>query len=74
MIEIDSESYSKLIKLAIRSLHIAHVWNDHNFKGAHLMALDTSIKIGIKNFDEANDFLSLLPSAFLADRTHTGEK
>lgn len=46
-----------LRKLAFRTLWLAYVWNDHNFKAAHLEARATCEALGIGSFDEANAWI-----------------
>ena len=50
--------YGDLVKLSRQTLHLAWVYNDHNFeKSAKQMAKDISIECGIRNLDEANEYL-----------------
>jgi len=60
-IELKTSDYSKLVALARRTLHIAYVWNDHNFDDPDVMAVETAEQLEINNFNEANDFLGSLP-------------
>ena len=46
-----------LIPMARRALHIAFVWNDHNYPSCRNMALDTAEEYGIKSFEDANTVL-----------------
>jgi len=47
----------KLIALARRCLHLAYVWNDHNFPEAHIEAREQAQRLGINSFEAANEFL-----------------
>lgn len=60
-IKISRKNYKKLFKLARRALHTAFIWNDRNFKDAHLMLEDTANECGIESANEADEFLSSLP-------------
>lgn len=60
--EISREQYRKLLILAKRTMHTAHVWNDHNFvDSAYKLAKQTTASVGITSYDEANNFLEGLP-------------
>jgi hypothetical protein len=69
----DDQSDAKdvdLVKLARQTLHLAWVYNDHNFeKSAKQMARDISIECGIRDLDEANEYLSAM-SAKSRDGSH----
>ena len=52
-----------LIPMARRALHIAFVWNDHNYPSCRNMALDTAEEYGIKSFEDANTVLKSVYAA-----------
>ena len=47
----------QLLLLSRRTLHIAYVWNDHNFEAAHKIARETAKECGINSMEEAEDFM-----------------
>lgn len=47
--------------LARQCLWIAYAWNDHNFEDAFTYARKTAQQHGIKDFDEANEWLAAQP-------------
>jgi len=50
-------SVLKLYELARRTLHIAYVWNDHNFPHPKSLCRATAEEYGFTSFDDANNFL-----------------
>lgn len=54
---VSALSDETLLKLALRTLWIAYVWNDHNFGPAHKEARKTCQNAGIKTFDQANAWI-----------------
>lgn len=65
---ITAEQYRTLVILARRAMHIAYVWNDHNFQPAHILARETAKSLDIHDLDEANDFLAGLPIRHIEER------
>lgn len=53
----------RLEPLARRCLHLAFVWNDHNFPDADVMAMKEAKKAGIHTLEQANDFLLSIKEA-----------
>lgn len=66
------QDFGTLRSLAFRTLWLAYVWNDHNFKAAHLEARETCGKLGIRSLNEANAWLDKMDRA--APTTPTGEE
>lgn len=64
---VTAEQYRILVILARRALHIAYVWNDHNFPPAHMAARETAKSLNIYDLDGANDFIADLPIQHLQD-------
>jgi hypothetical protein len=50
-----------LYRLARQTLHLAFVWNDHNFNHPRDAAVSLCNDLGIKSFTDANNWLESLP-------------
>ncbi len=80
-VTIDDDDYEALVKLARRTLWIAY-WNDHNFEHPLAYARQEASSLGIKSFEEANNWLEritargedkIVNSEWIAERDTAGE-
>lgn len=81
-VTIDDDDYEALVKLARRTLWIAYSWNDHNFEHPLAYARQEASSLGIKSFEEANNWLEritardedkIVNSEWISERDTAGE-